>query len=57
MNTFFGSFGARAAAFRTIPRSQVTAFTLIELLVVSDWWFNHRFEGWDSEDPPPSRPL
>ena len=23
----------------------------------TDWWLNHSFEGWDSDDPPPNRPL
>jgi prepilin-type N-terminal cleavage/methylation domain-containing protein len=23
----------------------------------SDWWPNHSFEGWDSDDPPPVNPL
>jgi prepilin-type processing-associated H-X9-DG protein len=23
----------------------------------TDWWLNHSFEGWDSDDPPPTRPL
>jgi prepilin-type processing-associated H-X9-DG protein len=22
----------------------------------TDWWLNHSFEGWDSNDPPPSTP-
>jgi len=22
----------------------------------SDWWLNHSFEGWDSDDPPPTTP-
>ena len=23
----------------------------------TDWWLNHSFEGWDSDDPPPEKPL
>jgi prepilin-type N-terminal cleavage/methylation domain-containing protein len=23
----------------------------------SDWWLNHSFEGWDSDDPPPGKAL
>jgi len=23
----------------------------------TDWWLNHSFEGWDSDDPPPQKPL
>jgi prepilin-type N-terminal cleavage/methylation domain-containing protein len=23
----------------------------------TDWWLNHSFEGWDSDDPPPQNPL
>jgi prepilin-type N-terminal cleavage/methylation domain-containing protein len=22
----------------------------------TDWWLNHSFEGWDSDDPPPDKP-
>ena len=23
----------------------------------TDWWLNHSFEGWDTDDPPPDKPL
>lgn len=23
----------------------------------TDWWLNHSFEGWDSDEPPPEKPL
>ncbi|MBX3747777.1 MAG: type II secretion system protein [Verrucomicrobiae bacterium] len=23
----------------------------------TDWWLNHSFEGWDSDEPPPAQPL